>query len=79
MNLKNIGKVVTSKFFETGPSFYEKIIYRAAVSKRLRNTGVDHLFRLYKRLQVIHPPGNLPNFRDTSCISKFVKYAFRDM
>jgi len=41
MNLKNIGKVVTSKFFETGPSFYEKRIYRAAVSQRLRNTAVE--------------------------------------
>jgi len=39
MNLKN-GKVFTSKFVGTGPSSYEKRIYRAAVSQRLRNTGV---------------------------------------
>ena len=39
MNLKN-GKVFTSKFAETGPSSYEKRIYRAAVSQRLRNTGI---------------------------------------
>ena len=39
--LKKIGKVVTSKFVETGPSFYKKRIYRAAVSQRLRNTGLD--------------------------------------
>ena len=40
---KNIGKVVTSKFVETGPSFYKKKrIYRAAVSQRLRNTALDH-------------------------------------
>jgi len=38
MNLKN-GKVFTSKFVGTGPSSYEKIIYRAAVSQRLRNTA----------------------------------------
>jgi len=38
--LKKIGKVLTSKFVGTGPSSYEKIIYRAAVSQRLRNTGL---------------------------------------
>ena len=41
MNLKN-GKVFTSKFFGTGPSSYEKRIYRAAVSQRLRNTGLSN-------------------------------------
>jgi len=42
MNLKN-GKVFTSKFVCTGPSSYEKRIYWAAVSQRLRNTDlVDH-------------------------------------
>jgi len=40
MNLKKIGKLFTSKFVGTGPSSYEKRIYRAAVSQRLRNTGV---------------------------------------
>jgi hypothetical protein len=40
---KKIGKVVTSKFVGTGPSSYKKIIYRAAVSQRLRNTALDHL------------------------------------
>jgi len=40
MNLKNV-KVFTSKFVGTGPSSYEKIIYRAAVSQRLRNTGLE--------------------------------------
>jgi len=29
-----------SKFVGTGPSSYEKRIYRAAVSQRLRNTGL---------------------------------------
>ena len=39
MNLKKkIGKVFTSKLVGTGPSSYEKRIYRAAVSQRLRNT-----------------------------------------
>jgi len=39
--LKN-GKVFTSKFVGTGPLSYEKRIYRAAVSQRLRNTGLDY-------------------------------------
>ena len=43
MNLKKFGKVFTSKFVGTGPSSYEKRIYRAAVSQRLRNTDVDGL------------------------------------
>jgi len=43
MNLKKIGKVFTSKFDETRPSSYKKRIYRAAVSQRLRNTGLNSL------------------------------------
>ena len=43
MNLKQIGKVFASKFVGTGPSSYEKRIYRAAVSQRLRNTELDSL------------------------------------
>jgi len=39
--LKKIGKVFTSKFVGTGPSSYEKRIYRAAVSQRLRNTALE--------------------------------------
>ena len=46
--LKKIGKVSTSKFVGTGTSSYEKRIYRAAVSQRLRNTGLyDHVDRVY--------------------------------
>ena len=40
MNLKKIGKVFTGKFIGTGPSSYKKRIYGAAVSQRLRNTGL---------------------------------------
>jgi len=40
--LKKIGKLFTSKFVGTGPSSYEKRIYRAAVSQTLRNTGLKH-------------------------------------
>jgi len=41
MNLKKIGKVLTSKSVGTGPSSYEKRIYRAAVSQTLRNTVLE--------------------------------------
>jgi hypothetical protein len=40
MNLQN-GKVFTSESVETGPSSYEKRIYRDAVSHRLRNTVLE--------------------------------------
>jgi len=40
MNLKKIGKVLRSKSVGTGPSSYEKRIYWAAVSQRLRNTDI---------------------------------------
>ena len=39
--LKKIGKVFTSKCVGTGPSSYEKRIYRVAFSQRLRNTALD--------------------------------------
>jgi len=38
--LKKNGKVFTSKCVGTGPSSYERRIYRAAVSQRLRNTAL---------------------------------------
>jgi hypothetical protein len=38
---KKLGKVFTSKFVGTGPSSYEKRMYRDAVSQMLRNTGVE--------------------------------------
>jgi len=39
--LKKWKGIFTSKFVGTGPSSYEKRIYRAAVSQRLRNTALD--------------------------------------
>ena len=41
--LKKNGKVFTSKFAGTGPSSYEKRIYRTAVSQRLRNTALNYV------------------------------------
>jgi len=43
--LKKNGKVFTSKSVGTGPSSYENRIYRAAVSQRLRNAGIQHYSR----------------------------------
>ena len=40
--LKKIGRLFTSKSVGTGPSSYEKIIYRAAISQRSRNTDLAH-------------------------------------
>jgi hypothetical protein len=50
--LKKNGRVFTSKFVGTGPSSCKKIIYRAAVSQRLRNTGLrdtDFTVRVAKK------------------------------
>ena len=38
---KKIGNLLTSKSVGTGPSSYEKRIYRAAVPQRLLNTALD--------------------------------------
>jgi len=38
---RKIGKVLTSKSFGIGPSSHEKRIYQAAVSQRMRNTGLE--------------------------------------
>ena len=46
--LKKIGKAFTSKFVGTGPSSYEKRIYRAVVSQRLRNTGIEKVITMFK-------------------------------
>jgi len=40
--LKRNGKVFTSKYVGTVPLSYEKRIYQAAVSPRLRNSGLDN-------------------------------------
>jgi len=49
MNLKNV-KVFTSKFVGTGPSSYEKKIYRTAVSQRLRNTDLRYITSVFSSL-----------------------------
>ena len=61
---KKNGKVFTSKFFGTGPPSYEKRIYRAAVSQRLRTSGI---IAVVTRLQtgttnVCSSPGKVVRF-----------------
>ena len=59
MNLKN-GKVLTSKSVGTGPLSYEKRIYRAAVSQRLRNTALhvsDGFSVHHQELKTAHASG----------------------
>jgi len=78
--LKQIGKVFTSKFVGTGPSSYEKCIYRAAVSQKFRNADlastivcavytvhtITTLFILYLLdLQNVH-------FLDLYCITRII-------
>ena len=58
MNLKKIGKVFMSKFVGTGPSSYKKRIYRAVVSQRLRNTGLEE-YQRRKNSFLIHHLKNL--------------------
>jgi len=53
---KKIGKVFTNKFVGTGPSSFEKRIYRATVSHRLRNTALDHT--LWRMFVYVHNPDN---------------------
>ena len=43
--LKKNGKVFTSKSVGTGPSSYEKRIYRAAVSQRFRNIDLENILK----------------------------------
>ena len=56
MNLKKIGKLLTSKSVRTGPSSYEKRTYRAAVSQRLRNTALVDYLSDYWLLKKPSPP-----------------------
>ena len=60
MNLKKIGKVFTSKSVGTGPSSYEKRIYRVAISQRLRNPDIGYVQGLVlKQVQKAYVWGSL--------------------
>jgi hypothetical protein len=52
--LKKIGKVFAGKSVGTGPSSYEKIIYRAAVSQILRNTVLGDRKMTWGMLHIEH-------------------------
>ena len=58
MNLKEKGKIFTSKSVETGPSSYEKRTYRAAVSQRLRNTDIAYCYKPVQHVTVLNTVGN---------------------
>jgi hypothetical protein len=60
MNFNKTGKVFTSTFVGTGPSSYKKITYWAAVSERLRTTGLDN--GILNISQPYRPPGLLQGF-----------------
>ena len=62
--LKKKGKLFTSKFVGTGPSSYEKRIYRPAVSQRLRNTALG-----YSRIYVFPSAVYLTNCPQLNCIA----------
>ena len=66
MNLKKIGKVLTSKSVGNWSSSYEKRIYRAAVSQRFRNTDLDApVYQIYFTLER-HPTCFGRSFRPSS-------------
>ena len=80
MNLKN-GKVYMSKFVGTGPSSYEKRIYQAAVSRKLRNTVLGHcnIFKhtlneyklfyvsFFQDVFLLHVPNPTQHFQPLGC------------
>jgi len=59
--LKKVGKVFASKFVRTGPSSFEKRIYRPAVTQRLRNTDLDYFQRKMQLSVVYAYPDGLPS------------------
>jgi len=80
--LKKNGKVFTSEFVRTGPSSYEKRIYRAAVSQRLRNTELKssekNIVKLvrYKGLVLNSWWRFIGNQNMQHCTVPFIKYTF---
>jgi len=54
--LKKIGKVLTSISVGTGPSSYEKRVYWAAVSQRLRNTALRNASQTSLTHTTLHSP-----------------------
>jgi len=74
MNLKKIGRVVTSKFVGTGPSSYENRIYRAAVSQRLRNTSLDASLTFIVCLKSVCPSTCIYSAYTARICAKFGNY-----
>ena len=70
MNLKKIGKVLTSKSVGTGPWSYEKGIYRAAVSHRLRNIAIWSL--QLAKMSHLEQQSMISSFSRISSVNLFV-------
>jgi len=75
--LKKNGKVFTSKFVGTGPSSYEKRIYRAAVSQWLRNTGVEKDVRIFN--ETFYSEWNISYFGDVSLQITFTEVSYKNL
>jgi len=60
--LKKNGNVLTSKSLGTGPSSYEKRIYWAAVSRRLRNNVLGFITMAYHISPFLLPPASVDSF-----------------
>ena len=66
--LKKNGKVFRSKSVGTGPSSYEKRIYRAAVSQSLRNNAIDDNMRNTNLMYVCANKVGLKDTRELSIL-----------
>jgi hypothetical protein len=69
--LKKWKSIFTSNFVGTGPSSYEKRIYRAAVLQRLRNTVLHNEMSGYRVLQ--HLVTFLPKHTASFFVSIFLR------
>ena len=71
--LQKNGKVFTSKSVGTGPSCCEKRIYRAAVSQRLRNTGLGNCNTVVSIILyyiIMGPPSYMRSVVDRNVVMK---------
>jgi len=50
MNLKKLGSYLRVNLLGRGPRLIKKVIYRTAVSQRLRNTALEYIYKLLIKL-----------------------------
>jgi len=63
MNLKKLEMYLRVNLLGPGPRLIKKRIYRAAVSQRLRNTGVDHIRLSFRPFATYHHDHILSRFK----------------